>query len=157
MRMLLLCVGKNRDRFVSEGLELFVKRINRYVSFDTEYIGEVRNGKSLSEKEQKALEGEKLLKRVSSADYLILLDDRGAEFSSPGFARFVEKKLHVSGKRLVFAVGGPYGFSDAVYERADERLSLSRMTFTHQMVRLIFAEQLYRAFTILNNEPYHHE
>ena len=157
MKMLLLSVGKTTENFLSEGVEIFRKRIERYILFETEYIAELKNAGALAEKEQKNREGEKILKKVSPSDYLVLLDDKGKHFTSTGFAEFIGKRMYTSGKKIIFVVGGPYGFSDEVYARADERLSLSRMTFTHQMVRLVFVEQLYRAFTILNNEPYHHQ
>ena len=127
------------------------------IPFDMEFVPDLKNTKKLSEKEQKNLEGEGILNRLQPGDYVVLLDDKGKQYSSVEFARFMEKKSHSVPKRLVFVVGGPYGFSDDVYSRANEKLSLSKMTFTHQMVRLVFVEQLYRAMTILNGEPYHHE
>ena len=112
---------------------------------------------SLTMEQQKEKEGELILKNIQAGDYLVLLDDKGKEYTSMQFASYIEKKTHTVSKRLIFAIGGPYGFSEAVYQKANEKLTLSRMTFSHQMVRLIFVEQLYRAMTILNNEPYHHE
>lgn len=120
-------------------------------------VPDLKNRKNLSEKEQKTEEGNMILKTLQSSDYIVLLDDKGKQYSSVELARFMEKKMHSVPKRLVFVIGGPYGFSSEIYERANEKLSLSKLTFTHQMVRVVFAEQLYRAMTILNNEPYHHE
>lgn len=157
MKITLLSMGKTDEDFFAEGIDVYKKRLKRYISFETEMVPDIKNTKNLSEKEQKNLEGEVLLKRLQESDYVILLDDKGKSYKSTEFAQFIEKKMHFVPKRLVFVIGGAYGFSDAVYARANEKLSLSKMTFTHQMVRLVFVEQLYRAFTILNNEPYHHE
>ena len=122
-----------------------------------EVIPDIKNVKNLSEAQQKEKEGELILKTLQSGDYLVLLDEKGKEFTSMQFSTYIEKKMHTVPKRLVFVVGGPYGFSEAVYKAAAEKISLSKMTFSHQMIRLIFIEQIYRAMTILNNEPYHHE
>ena len=142
---------------MTEILDNYIKRLSHYLPFESIEIQDIKNSKNLSEKEQKRQEGASLIKQLQSGDYLVLLDDKGKQFSSVEFARYIEQKSVSIPKRLVFAVGGPYGFSDEIYERANEWISLSRMTFTHQMVRMIFVEQLYRAMTILNNEPYHHE
>ena len=120
-------------------------------------IPDIKNVKNLSEAQQKEKEGELILKSTQPGDYLVLLDEKGKQFTSMQFASYLEKKTHTVPKRLVFVIGGPYGFSEAVYKAAAEKISLSMMTFSHQMVRLIFVEQIYRAMTILNNEPYHHE
>ena len=157
MKAILLSVGKTDDDFYAQAIDVFKKRLGFYIPFDMEFVPDLKNTKNLSEKEQKNLEGEGILNRIQPGDYVVLLDDKGKQYSSTEFARFIEKKSHSVPKRLVFVVGGPYGFSDDVYARANEKLSLSKMTFTHQMVRLVFVEQLYRAMTILNNEPYHHE
>lgn len=157
MKAILLSVGKTDDDFYAQAIDIFRKRLGFYIPFDMEFVPDLKNTKNLSEKEQKNLEGEGILNRIQPGDYVVLLDDKGKQYSSVEFARFMEKKLHSVPKRIVFVVGGPYGFSDDVYSRANEKLSLSKMTFTHQMVRLVFVEQLYRAMTILNNEPYHHE
>ncbi|MDD4009934.1 MAG: 23S rRNA (pseudouridine(1915)-N(3))-methyltransferase RlmH, partial [Fermentimonas sp.] len=127
------------------------------IPFEIIYLPDLKNRKSVSEDEQKVLEGEKLIKAIEPTDYVVLLDDKGKNYSSPEFAGYIEKKMHSVPKRLVFLIGGPYGFSKNIYDVANEKISLSKMTFTHQMVRMIFTEQLYRALTILNNEPYHHE
>jgi 23S rRNA (pseudouridine1915-N3)-methyltransferase len=157
MKVVLLSLGKTDEDFYAQAMEIFRKRLSHYLPFDLEFVPDVKNTKNLSEKEQKNLEGEALLNRIQQGDYVVLLDDKGNQYSSVEFSRFIEKKLYSVPKRLIFVVGGPYGFPDEVYRRANEKLSLSRMTFTHQMVRLVFVEQLYRAMTILNGEPYHHE
>lgn len=157
MKIVLLSVGKVDSDFFAQAIETYRKRVNFYLSFDIENVADIKNTRKLSEKEQKIQEGDNILKFIQPTDYMVLLDDKGKQYSSAEFARFIEKKTHVVPKRLVFVVGGPYGFSDEIYARANEKLSLSKMTFTHQMVRLVFVEQLYRAMTILNNEPYHHE
>ncbi len=157
MKVVLLSVGKTDEDFYAQAMDIFRKRLSHYIPFDLEFVPDVKNTKNLSEKEQKSLEGEALLNRIRQGDHVVLLDDKGKQYSSVEFSRFMEKKAHSVSKRLVFVIGGPYGFPDDVYRRANEKLSLSRMTFTHQMVRLVFVEQLYRAMTILNGEPYHHE
>lgn len=157
MKIILTSVGKTDDRFLAQIIEEYRKRVNFYIPFEVKNVPDVKNTKNLSEKEQRVLEGNAILKTLQAGDYVVLLDDKGKQYSSTEFAQFIEKKMHSTAKRLVFVVGGPYGFSDEIYARANEKLSLSRMTFTHQMVRLVFVEQLYRAFTILRNEPYHHE
>lgn len=157
MKMVLLSVGKTDDNFSMQLIENYRKKVNFYAPFDIETVPDVKNTKNLSEKEQKLLEGKNLLKVIQPTDYIVLLDDKGKHYTSTEFAQFIEKKMNFVPKRLVFLVGGPYGFSDEMYARANEKLSLSKMTFTHQMVRLIFVEQLYRSMTILNGEPYHHE
>lgn len=157
MKIILTSVGKTDDRFLAQIIEEYRKRVNFYIPFEMKNVSDVKNTKNLSEKEQRILEGNAIAKTLQGNDYVVLLDDKGKQYSSTEFAQFIEKKTHSISKRLVFLVGGPYGFSDEIYARANEKLSLSRMTFTHQMVRLVFVEQLYRAFTILRNEPYHHE
>ena len=136
---------------------MYTKRLNHYVRFAITTIADIRNTKKLSEAEQKRLEGEAILRLINDSDHLMLLDEHGAEFRSIEFAEMIQRRMSAGTKRLVFVIGGPYGFSDAVYQRANSKISLSKMTFSHQIVRAIFTEQLYRAFTILKNEPYHHE
>ncbi len=153
----MLSVGKTDEDFYVRAIEMFKKRLSHYIPFELDFVPDVKNRKNLSEKEQKQLEGEAILNRIQPGDHVVLLDDKGKQYSSMEFSAFIEKRSHSVPKRLVFVVGGPYGFADQVYDRANEKLSLSRMTFTHQMVRLVFVEQLYRAMTILNGEPYHHE
>ena len=138
-------------------VSMYTKRLNHYVRFAITTIADVRNTKKLSEAEQKRLEGEAILKLINDSDHLMLLDEHGMELRSIEFADMIQRRMSAGIKRLVFVIGGPYGFSDAVYQRANSKLSLSKMTFSHQIVRAIFTEQLYRVFTILKNEPYHHE
>ncbi|MDD4696882.1 MAG: 23S rRNA (pseudouridine(1915)-N(3))-methyltransferase RlmH [Fermentimonas sp.] len=157
MKIALLSVGKTDNRLFREIIDEYIKRVNHYIPFEIIYLPDLKNRKSVSEDEQKVLEGEKLIKAIEPTDYVVLLDDKGKNYSSPEFAGYIEKKMHSVPKRLVFLIGGPYGFSKNIYDVANEKISLSKMTFTHQMVRMIFTEQLYRALTILNNEPYHHE
>jgi len=156
MKIVLLVVGKTDASYLHEAIAVYEKRLAHYIPFETEIIADIKNSKNLTEEQQKEQEGEKIKRAVLPGDYVVLLDEKGKEFASEAFADYLEKKTHTVPKRLVFIVGGPYGFSDAVYSLASERLSLSKMTFSHQMVRLFFVEQLYRAMTILNNEPYHH-
>lgn len=156
MKAVLLSVGKTDDPEYGQMIDVYKKRLGFYIPFDMEFLPDIKNRKSVSEKEQKILEGESILSRLQKGDHVVLLDENGKHYTSVEFSRFMEVKSHSVSKRLVFVVGGPYGFSDPVYERANEMLSLSKMTFTHQMVRLVFVEQLYRAMTILNGEPYHH-
>ncbi|MBQ3173977.1 MAG: 23S rRNA (pseudouridine(1915)-N(3))-methyltransferase RlmH [Alistipes sp.] len=157
MNIELIVVGKTDMKEVETLVAMYAKRLNHYVRFAITTIADVRNTKKLSEGEQKRLEGEAILRLLTPSDYLMLLDEHGAELRSIEFADLIEKRMSAGIKRLVFLIGGPYGFSEAVYARANGKLSLSKMTFSHQIVRAIFLEQLYRAFTILKNEPYHHE
>lgn len=136
---------------------MYAKRLNHYVRFAITTLADVRNTRKLSEAEQKRLEGEAILRLINDSDHVTLLDEHGAELRSIEFADLIQRRMSSGVKRLVFVIGGPYGFSDAVYSRSNSKLSLSKMTFSHQIVRAIFTEQLYRAFTILKNEPYHHE
>lgn len=156
MRTTLILVGKTTDKNFSVGIEDYCKRIVHYMPFTIKTLPELRNTKALTEEQQKDKEGEMILKNISSSDNVVLLDEHGTEFRSIEFARWVEKKRN-AGRDLIFVIGGPYGFSQAVYKRANELISLSKMTFSHQMVRLVFTEQLYRACTIIKGEPYHHE
>lgn len=157
MRITLLTVGKTNDLSFKNAISEYQKRLKFYISFDIEEIPSLKNTKNLTEDNQKQKEGELILKYLQPEDEVVLLDDKGAEYTSKQFASYIEKKSASGLKRLVFVVGGPYGFSQEVYQRANDKVSLSRMTFSHQMVRLVFTEQLYRAMTILRGEPYHHE
>lgn len=157
MNIELVVVGKTDMKEVETLVTMYTKRLNHYVRFAITTIADVRNTKKLSESEQKRIEGEAIMKLLNESDHVTLLDERGSELRSLEFAEFLQRRMSAGTKRLVFIIGGPYGFSEAVYQRANSKLSLSRMTFSHQIVRALFAEQLYRAFTILNNEPYHHE
>ena len=156
MKTILILVGRTTDKHFHAGIADYVERIGHYMPFELVTIPELRNTKSLSEEQQKQAEGELILKQLQAGDTLVLLDEHGRELRSTEFARWVEQKRNTA-RRLVFVIGGPYGFSKQVYGRANEQLSLSRMTFSHQMVRLVFTEQLYRACTIIKGEPYHHE
>jgi len=152
----LILVGKTVNKHFIAGINDYVERIGHYMPFAITIIPELKNTKSLSEEQQKEREGEQILQKIQSSDTVVLLDEHGKEFRSIEFADWINKKQNTA-RRLVFVIGGPYGFSDAVYKRANELISLSKMTFSHQMVRMIFTEQLYRACTIIKGEPYHHE
>ena len=156
MKTILILVGKTTDKHFLAGIEDYTARIGHYMPFEIVTIPELRNTKSLSEEQQKAAEGELILKQIQTQDTVVLLDEHGKELRSIEFAKWLEQKRNTA-RRLVFIVGGPYGFSEAVYARANEQLSLSKMTFSHQMIRLVFTEQVYRACTIIKGEPYHHE
>lgn len=157
MKIILLAIGKTDAHYFIDGINEYVKRLEHYIPFELLTIPDIKNTKNLTADQQKEKEGELILKSLQTGDYLVLLDERGKEYSSLQFASYLEKKANIVSKRLIFVIGGPYGFSQAVYDRANEKLTLSRMTFSHQMIRLIFVEQLYRAMTILGNEPYHHQ
>ena len=156
MTIKLLCIGKTDNRQLQELIEVYFKRIQFYNKFELEVIPDLKKVKNLDENQQKKLEGEKILAGITASDFVILLDENGKQFSSEGFADYLQKQFNSGRKQLIFIIGGPYGFSEEVYQRADSKISVSKMTFSHQMVRLFFTEQLYRAFTILKNEPYHH-
>jgi len=157
MQITLLAIGKTDDKQLKQLIDTYQKRLSHYVKFDFEIIPDLKNTKNLSETQQKEKEGEALLKKIQTSDRVLLLDENGKQFSSVAFSQQIQKHMNAGIKRLVFIIGGPYGFSPAMYQRADQKLSLSTMTFSHQMVRVFFIEQLYRAFTILRNEPYHHQ
>ncbi len=157
MNIDLVVVGKTDSAEVDALVAMYARRINFYAKFSIIYIPDIRNTRKLSQSQQRTAEGEAILRQVGEGDFLVLLDEHGDELRSVEFAAWLQKRMASGLRRLVLVIGGPYGFSDAVYARADGKLSLSRMTFSHQIVRAIFAEQLYRAFTIINNEPYHHE
>ncbi len=156
MKITLLAIGKTDNKNLQSLTELYTKRLKHYVTFSFEMIPDIKNVKNISETLQKQTEGTEILKRISTADTIILLDEKGKSYSSEDFSEFLQKKMNSGLKNLVFIIGGPYGFSEEIYKRADGKISLSSMTFSHQMVRLFFIEQLYRGFTILRNEPYHH-
>lgn len=157
MKITLLTVGKTDVKWVRDGLELYASRLSHYIPFNLVEIPELKNASALSKEQIKEKEAELILKNIRPSDDVMLLDEHGREYRSLEFSRFLEEKLSRSGKDMVFVIGGAYGFADSVYKRANSKLSLSKMTFSHQMVRTIFAEQLYRAFTIMKGEPYHHE
>ena len=156
MKAVLLTVGKTDINSIAIEIDKYTKRIGHYLPFSMEVIPDIKNKRNLSQAEQKQKEGDLILSKLHSTDYVVLLDEGGRLFNSNQFAQHIEKKKNTIARKLVFIIGGPYGFSDAVKARANEKISLSKMTFTHQMVRMIFVEQLYRAMTILSNQPYHH-
>ncbi len=156
MQITLLQVGKTDTPYIREAVEVYFKRINHYLKFDIVTLPDPKNVAKLTFEQRKAKEGEVILAQVDEGDYVVLLDENGRELGSVDFSVWLQKRMNSGGKRICFVIGGPYGFSKAVYARANERISLSKMTFSHQMVRMIFCEQLYRAFTIINNELYHH-
>ncbi|SKB34385.1 23S rRNA (pseudouridine1915-N3)-methyltransferase [Salegentibacter holothuriorum] len=156
MTIKLLCIGKTDNRELKQLIEIYKKRLQFYNKFEIDIIPDLKKTKNLDEKQQKEKEGELILAKIQNSDFLVLLDENGKEFSSELFSEYIQKRLNSGLKQLIFVIGGPYGFSEAIYHRADAKVALSQMTFSHQMVRLFFTEQLYRAFTILKNEPYHH-
>ncbi len=157
MKIVLAVVGKMAGGYLSKGIEDYTSRLKHYVPFEIQYIADAKNTKKLTQEQQKTVEGSNILSAIDNSDYVSLLDEHGKQYTSVEFAKYIEKKMSTIQRRLVFVVGGPYGFSPEVYARANEKISLSSMTFSHEMIRLIFTEQLYRAMTILRNEPYHHE
>lgn len=156
MKIKLIAIGKTDSKDLQPLIEEYSKRLSFYVSFNFEIIPDIKNAKNVSKKQQKKAEGNELLKRIEKSDTIIILDEKGKTFSSVEFSVFLQKKMNSGLKNLIFIIGGPYGFSEEIYQRANAKISLSTMTFSHQMVRLFFIEQLYRGFTILRNEPYHH-
>lgn len=157
MNIKLIAIGKTDDKNLQSLIETYVKRLSHYVKFELEIIPDLKNVKNLSEIQQKEKEGELILSKINPTDFLILLDENGKSFSSLSFANELQKKMNAGIKTIVFVIGGPYGFSENVYQKAQQKIALSQMTFSHQMVRLFFVEQVYRGFTILRNEPYHHQ
>lgn len=157
MKIKLLVIGKTDDHNLNELIAVYQKRLQHYISFQLEIIPDLKNSKNLSQLQQKEKEGNLILSKIQSTDQLILLDEKGKEYRSIEFANYLQKKMNSGIKQLVFVIGGPYGFSEAVYKKAMGKLSFSKMTFSHQMIRLFVVEQIYRGFTILRNEPYHHE
>lgn len=157
MKIEVIAIGRTQSKYLVEGIENYVDRIGHYVPFSLTVLPDLKSTKSLSEDQQKQREGQMMLDFFQTSDAVILLDERGKELTSREFATFIDRKMVSGLKRLVFVIGGPYGFSQEVYQRADGKISLSRMTFSHEMVRLFFVEQVYRAMTILRGEPYHHD
>lgn len=157
MNITFLVVGKTDKDYINAAVNEYFKRVKHYINFEAKELKDIKNSKNLTTAQQNKLEGEKILAEIQTSDFLVLLDENGKELTSKEFASFIEKQSVSGLKNLVFLVGGPYGFSEDVYKRANYKLSLSRMTFSHQLVRAIFAEQLYRALSIINNDPYHHE
>ncbi|MFV0545711.1 MAG: 23S rRNA (pseudouridine(1915)-N(3))-methyltransferase RlmH [Bacteroides sp.] len=157
MKTTLLVVGRTVEKHYITAIEDYLQRTKHFMSFDMEVIPELKNTKSLSAEQQKEKEGELICKALQPGDVIVLLDEHGKEMRSIEFADWIKRKMNTVNKRLVFIIGGPYGFSEKVYQLAHEKISMSKMTFSHQMIRLIFVEQIYRAMTILNGGPYHHE
>ncbi|ARV13157.1 23S rRNA (pseudouridine(1915)-N(3))-methyltransferase RlmH [Gilvibacter sp. SZ-19] len=157
MQIKLLAVGKTDSAAIAELTEIYTKRLTRYIRFEIQIIPELKKRAKLSFEQQKKQEGDLILNQLSPSDFVVLLDEAGKQFTSMAFADYLQQRMNSGIKTLVFVIGGPYGFAEEVYQRANSKLSLSKMTFSHQMVRLFFAEQLYRAFSILHNEPYHHQ
>ncbi|SFC49358.1 23S rRNA (pseudouridine1915-N3)-methyltransferase [Flagellimonas taeanensis] len=157
MQITLIAIGKTDKAELEQLIDLYEKRLKHYIKFEFVVLPDIKNSKNLSEAQQKEKEGELILSQLQPTDTLILLDEKGKQYSSLEFADYLQKKMNSGLKNLVLAIGGPYGFSDAVYAKCNGKISLSKMTFSHQMVRLFLVEQLYRGFTILRNEPYHHQ
>lgn len=158
MKVLLILTGKTDNSHISSLMEDYERRLSHYnIGFSLQVVPDLKNSRNLSESQQKNAEGGNVLKLIQPGDFVVLLDEHGKEFTSIGFAKWIESQSHTVPKRLIFVIGGPYGFSDDMYQRSNAKISLSQMTFSHQMVRLIFLEQLYRAMTIIKGEPYHHE
>ncbi|MDC9723035.1 MAG: 23S rRNA (pseudouridine(1915)-N(3))-methyltransferase RlmH [Urechidicola sp.] len=157
MKIKLLAIGKTDDKNLIQLIDTYQNRLKHYIKFELQLLPDIKNVKNLSEKQQKEKEGELLLKQLQPNDQLILLDEKGKDFRSKEFANYLQKKMNSGIKQIVLVIGGPYGFSDAVYQKAQGKVSFSKMTFSHQMIRLFVVEQIYRGFTILKNEPYHHE
>lgn len=156
MKIVFLVIGKTDESYLDTGILKYIKRLEHYVPFEMKIIPDIKNRKTLTEDQQKKAEGELILSNINIGDDLVLLDENGKTFSSVTFSQWIEKQMNIGSKRMIFVVGGPYGFSKEVYAKAKFKISLSEMTFSHQMIRLIFVEQLYRAFTIIKGEPYHH-
>lgn len=157
MKLTLLLIGSTDKKYIKEGIEDYLKRVTFYIPFEVKIISDIKNNRNFSPHQQKEKEGKAILDHISTGDELVMLDEQGTEMSSIEFSKWIEKRMINGSKQLTFIIGGPYGFSEAVYQRADSKISFSKMTFPHQLVRLIFAEQLYRAMTIIKGEPYHHE
>ncbi len=156
MKITLLSISKTEEKYIKEGIDIYLNRLKHYIKFEIIELPELKNTKHLSQDLQKKKEAEFFLKNILNTDYVVLLDERGTEFNSLLFADFLNKRMLASTQNLVFIIGGPYGFDISMYERANAKISLSKLTFSHQMVRLFFVEQVYRGFTILKGEPYHH-
>lgn len=156
MKVVLVVIGKTDEAYLQTGIDKYEKRLKHYIGYEMKVIPDLKKTKNLSENQQKTMEGQLIIQSFQPGDHVILLDEKGRDYTSVDYSKMIEKRMLAGLKRLVFVIGGPYGFSDEVYAKANGKISLSKMTFSHQMVRLIFAEQLYRAMTILKNEPYHH-
>ncbi|MDD7053302.1 MAG: 23S rRNA (pseudouridine(1915)-N(3))-methyltransferase RlmH [Sodaliphilus sp.] len=157
MKIELAVIGKTSIGYLKQGIDEYIKRLKHYVPFEIKYIDDIKNTKNISEDQQKRTEGAKILSLLDKSDFVVLLDEHGKEYTSMQYSSYIQKRLLSGVKKVVFVIGGPYGFSQEVYDRANDKISFSKMTFNHEMIRLIFTEQLYRAYTIINHEPYHHE
>lgn len=157
MKITLLAIGKTNTKYLQEGIEQYIKRLSHYIPFEFRILPDVKTTKGLTQEKQKEMEGQMFLNCIQSGDVVVLLDERGKEMTSREFSVYLDKKMVTVAKNLIFVIGGPYGFSQEMYNRANEKLSLSKMTFSHEMIRLFFIEQIYRAMTILKGEPYHHD
>lgn len=157
MRIELAVIGKTSIGYLKQGIDEYIKRLKHYVPFEIKYIDDIKNTKNISEDQQKRTEGAKILSLLDKSDFVVLLDEHGKEYTSIQYSSYIQKRMLSGAKKVVFVIGGPYGFSQEVYDRANDKISFSKMTFNHEMIRLIFTEQLYRAYTIINHEPYHHE
>lgn len=157
MKIELAVIGKTSIGYLKQGIDEYIKRLKHYVPFEIKYIDDIKNTKNISEDLQKRTEGTKILSLLDKSDFVVLLDEHGKEYTSMQYSSYIQKRMLSGAKKVVFVIGGPYGFSQEVYDRANDKISFSKMTFNHEMIRLIFTEQLYRAYTIINHEPYHHE
>lgn len=157
MKIELAVIGKTSIGYLKQGIDEYIKRLKHYVPFEIKYIDDIKNTKNISEDQQKRTEGTKILSLLDKSDFVVLLDEHGKEYTSVQYSSYIQKRMLSGAKKVVFVIGGPYGFSQEVYDRANDKISFSKMTFNHEMIRLIFTEQLYRAYTIINHEPYHHE
>lgn len=157
MKIELAVIGKTSIGYLKQGIDEYIKRLKHYVPFEIKYIDDIKNTKNISEDQQKRTEGAKILSLLDKSDFVVLLDEHGKEYTSMQYSSYIQKRMLSGAKKVVFVIGGPYGFSQEVYDRANDNISFSKMTFNHEMIRLIFTEQLYRAYTIINHEPYHHE
>ena len=157
MKIELAVIGKTSIGYLKQGIDEYIKRLKHYVPFEIKYIDDIKKTKNISEDQQKRTEGAKILSLLDKSDFVVLLDEHGKEYTSMQYSSYIQKRMLSGAKKVVFVIGGPYGFSQEVYDRANDKISFSKMTFNHEMIRLIFTEQLYRAYTIINHEPYHHE
>ena len=157
MKIELAVIGRTSIGYLKQGIDEYIKRLKHYVPFEIKYIDDIKNTKNISEDQQKRTEGAKILSLLDKSDFVVLLDEHGKEYTSMQYSSYIQKRMLSGVKKVVFVIGGPYGFSQEVYDRANDKISFSKMTFNHEMIRLIFTEQLYRAYTIINHEPYHHE
>ena len=157
MKITLLAIGKTNAKYLQEGIEQYIKRLSHYIPFEFKILPDVKTTKGLTQEKQKEMEGQMFLNCIQSGDVIVLLDEKGKEMTSREFSVYLDKKMVTVAKNLIFVIGGPYGFSQEMYNRANEKLSLSKMTFSHEMIRMFFIEQIYRAMTILKGEPYHHD